>query len=84
MPPPVIITFILECLSDCFVEIYSSVAEPRRSMFDEAEASSDAQGNLDYRVQGLAPGENVSLGNGLTFGQNCCMIVLDGGGKCEK
>ena len=47
-------------------------------MFDEAEPSSDCSRNLDYRVQGLAPGENVSLGNGLTFGQNCCMIVLDG------
>ena len=25
-------------------------------MFDEAESSSDVQGTLDYRVQGLAPG----------------------------
>ena len=53
-------------------------------MFDVAEPSSDCSRKIDYRVQGLAPGENVSLGNGLTFGQNCCMIVLDGGGKCEK
>ena len=29
-------------------------------MFDEAEPSSDCSRNLDYRVQGLAPGAEVS------------------------
>ena len=30
-------------------------------MFDEAEPSSDCSRNLDYRVQGLAPGAELSV-----------------------
>ena len=37
------------------------VVPSRRTVFDEAEPSSDCSRNLDYRVQGLAPGAELSV-----------------------
>ena len=52
-------------------------------MFDEAEPSFDCSRNLDYRVQGLAPGGQDCGGLWqdcvLTFGGRCCIIVVDFG-----
>ena len=44
-----------------FPSIQTPDVNPRRTMFDEAVSSSDAQSNYDNRVQGLAPGAVSSV-----------------------